>query len=322
MTNTRTLARLLCAAAIATCIGAGHAQTTAQQVRIIVPFATGGSTDALGRAVAQKLAEVLGQAVVVDNRAGGGTVIGTQALQAAPPDGNTLLLTTPDFVVNAFIQPKLPYDPLKDFAPIAVVAQNQLVMTAAASLQARTVPEVLRLARAQPGGLNYASAGIGSTAHLSGELLQMLSGVKLTHVPYKGMGPAMADMLGGRTQLTFVSWITIAQHVEQGKLAAIAVTGPKRLAILPNLPTIAESVPGFDLQVWFGFFAPKGTPPETLNRLHGAIAQVMKMPELRQQLAGLGAELGASTPKEFNDLLVAEYAKWGKVVKAGNIKAE
>lgn len=303
---------------------AASAATWAQggpPLRIIVPYAAGGSTDVIARSIGQKAGEILGQPVVVDNRPGGGTVLGTLALKGAAADGNTVMLATPDFVVNAFIQPKLPYDPLKDFAPIAVVAQNPLVMTAAPSLGARTVPEVLQIAKAKPGTVNYASAGVASTAHLSGELLQLMGGAKLNHVPYKGMGPAMIDLIAGRTQLSFVSWITIQQQVQEGKLVPVAVTSAKRLPSLPNLPAISESVPGFELMVWFGFLAPGGTPPEAVNKLQQAFAQALRSPEVRQQLSSL-AEIGASTPKEFNDLLVAEHAKWGRVVKAANIKAE
>ena len=311
---------LLAGLALAAVAAASWAQGAAP-LRIIVPYAAGGSTDVIARAIGQKVGEILGQPAVVDNRPGGGTVIGTLALKGAPADGNTIMLATPDFVVNAFIQPKLPYDPLKDFAPIAVVAQNPLVMTAATSLGARTVPEVLQIAKAKPGTVNYASAGVASTAHLSGELLQLMGGAKLNHIPYKGMGPAMVDMLAGRTQLTFVSWITIQQQVQEGKLVPIAVTSAKRLPSLPNIPAIAESVPGFELMVWFGFLAPGGTPPETVTKLQNAITQALKAPEVRQQLASL-AEVGASTPREFSELLLTEHAKWGRVVKAANIKAE
>ncbi len=313
--------QLLVAILLYTGIGSAFAQNSSQPLRIIVPYAGGGSTDVIARSVGQKLGEILGQAVIIDNRAGGGTLIGTQALKGALPDGNTIMLATPDFIVNAFIHPRLPYDPLKDFVPISVIAQNPLVLATTASLNTRTVPEVLRLAQAQPGTLNYGSAGIASTAHLSGELLQMLGDVKLNHVPYKGMGPAMVDLLAGRTQLAFVSWITIQQQVEQGKLFPVGITSAKRLPSLPNIPAISESVPGFELMVWFGLLAPKGTPPEAINRLQAALVQALRAPDVRQQLATL-AEVGAGTQKEFSELLVAEYAKWGKVVKAGNIKSE
>ena len=286
-----------------------------------MPFAAGGSTDVIARSIGQKVGEILGQPVVVENRPGGGTLIGTQALKAAPADGNTIMLATPDFVVNAFIHPKLPYDPLKDFAPIAVIAQNPLVMAVAATVPARTVNEFVQLAKNRPGMLNFASAGVASTAHLSGELLQMQAGVKLNHVPYKGMGPAMIDILAGRTELTFVSWITIQQQVEQGKIIPIGITSAKRLPSLPQIPAIAESVPGVELMVWFGFLAPGATPPEVVNRLNQALVQALRAPEVRKQLSTL-AEVGAGTPKEFTDLIAAEYIKWGKVVKAGNITAE
>ena len=297
------------------------AQTAGTPLRIIVPFAGGGSTDVIARSIGQKVGEILGQPVVVDNRPGGGTLIGTLALKAAPADGNTIMLATPDFVVNAFIQPKLPYDPLKDFTPIAVVAQNPLVMAATASLPARTVAEVAQLAKNRPGTLNFASAGVASTAHLSGELLQLQAGIKLNHIPYKGMGPAMIDILAARTELTFVSWITIQQQVEQGKIVPIGITSPKRLPSLPNIPAIAETVPGVELMVWFGFLAPGGTPPDVVNRLNQAMVQALRSPEVRKQLSTL-AEVGAGTPKEFTDLIASEYVMWGKVVKSANIKAE
>lgn len=317
----RQLAQWITALLLGTGFASALAQGTGTPLRIIVPFAAGGSTDVIARAIGQKVGEILGQPVVVENRPGGGTLIGTQALKAAPADGNTIMLATPDFVVNAFIHPKLPYDPLKDFAPIAVIAQNPLVMAVAASVPARTVNEFVQLAKNRPGMLNFASAGVASTAHLSGELLQMQAGVKLNHVPYKGMGPAMIDILAGRTELTFVSWITIQQQVEQGKIIPIGITSAKRLPSLPQIPAIAESVPGVELMVWFGFLAPGATPPEVVNRLNQALVQALRAPEVRKQLSTL-AEVGAGTPKEFTDLIAAEYIKWGKVVKAGNITAE
>ena len=317
----RQLAQWITALLLGTGFASAIAQGTGTPLRIIVPFAAGGSTDVIARSIGQKVGEILGQPVVVENRPGGGTLIGTQALKAAPADGNTIMLATPDFVVNAFIHPKLPYDPLKDFAPIAVIAQNPLVMAVAASVPARTVNEFVQLAKNRPGMLNFASAGVASTAHLSGELLQMQAGVKLNHVPYKGMGPALIDILAGRTELTFVSWITIQQQVEQGKIIPIGITSAKRLPSLPQIPAIAESVPGVELMVWFGFLAPGATPPEVVNRLNQALVQALRAPEVRKQLSTL-AEVGAGTPKEFTDLIAAEYIKWGKVVKAGNITAE
>lgn len=317
----RQLAQWITALLLGTGLTPALAQGTGTPLRIIVPFAAGGSTDVIARAIGQKVGEILNQPVVVENRPGGGTLIGTQALKAAPADGNTIMLATPDFVVNAFIHPKLPYDPLKDFAPIAVIAQNPLVMAVAATVPARTVNEFVQLAKNRPGMLNFASAGVASTAHLSGELLQMQAGVKLNHVPYKGMGPAMIDILAGRTELTFVSWITIQQQVEQGKIIPIGITSAKRLPSLPQIPAIAESVPGVELMVWFGFLAPGATPPEVVNRLNQALGQALRAPEVRKQLSTL-AEVGAGTPKEFTDLIAAEYIKWGKVVKAGNITAE
>lgn len=316
----RQFLHVLGALLVGACLTA-QAQNPNTPLRVIVPYTPGGSTDVIARAVGQKAGEILGQPVVIDNRPGGGTLIGTTALKSAAPDGNTIMLATPDLVVNAFVQPKRPYDLFKDFAPISIVAQNPLVMTAPASLGAHSVSDVLKLARANPGTMNFGSAGIASTAHLSGELLQLMTGVKLNHIPYKGIGPAMVDVLAGRTQLTFVSWITIQQQVEQGKLVALGITSPKRLPSLPQIPAIAESVPGFELNVWFGFLAPGGTPPAAIKRLHDAMAEAVRAPEVRKQLSTL-AEVGAGTPEDFSRLLASENDKWGKVVKAANIRTE
>jgi tripartite-type tricarboxylate transporter receptor subunit TctC len=299
------------------------AQVENKPLRIIAPFAAGGPTDVATRVIAQKLAEALTRPVIVENHPGGATMIATQLVANAAPDGNTILLTAPDFVINAFIQPKLFYHPLKDFAPITVVAKYHLVMTANAQFAPKTVQELIAYAKANPGVVNYASAGVGSTAHLSGELLQMLAGVKLNHVPYKGLGPSMTDLIAGRVQLTFINWILVEQEVKQGRLRPIAVTGLKRMALIPETPTIAESgVPGFEIEPWIGFIAPKGTTTEIVNRLQQGFATAMGSPELQKRLANLGAVLGASTPQEFSDYLVTEYDKWGKVARTANVKAE
>ncbi|MGE0801743.1 MAG: tripartite tricarboxylate transporter substrate binding protein [Lautropia sp.] len=310
------------AAAVLLSSPAVRAQTAATPLRIIVPYAAGGSTDVLARAVGAKMGELLGQSVVIDNRPGGGTLIAAQLLAGSPADGNTLMLTAPDLIINAFIQPNMPVHPLKDFTPVSLIATYQLVMAVPSSLSARSVGDFLRLARAAPGGFNYASAGVGSTAHLSGEQLRLLSGVPFTHVPYKGMAPAMTDLIAGRIQATFVSWITIEQYVKAGSLTALASTGTRRMSITPDLPTISESVPGYELIPWFGFIGPKGLPREALTRLNKAAAQAMAAPDVRGKLGNLGAELGASTPEAFAELTEREYEKWGKLVKAANVKQE
>ena len=308
---------------ISLCATNSSAQVDVKPLRIIAPFAAGGPTDVATRVIAQKLTESLSRPVIVENHPGGATMIATQLVANAAPDGNTILLTAPDFIINAFIQPKLFYDPLKDFVPITLVAQYHLVMTANAQFPVKNVQDVIAYAKANPGSVNYASAGVGSTAHLSGEILQMLSGAQLNHIPYKGLGPSMTDLISGRVQLTFINWILVEQEVKQGRLRALAVTGLQRMNLIPEVPTIAESgVPGFEIAPWIGFIAPKGTPSDVVDRLQKGFALAMASPDLNKRLANLGAVLGATTPKTFSDHLVTEFDKWAKITRVANVKAE
>lgn len=307
------------AAAIAAC-----AQSfPSRPVRLLVPFAPGGTTDVVARVVGAKLAEVMGQPVVVDNRAGGSTIIGTEALARAAPDGYTIMLATPDFTVNPSLQPKLPYDTLKDFAPIALIGTYPMVMVANADHKLASAGDVVAQAKARPGQINYASAGNGSMPHLCAEMFNSLAGVKLTHVPYKGNGPAVADLLAGHVSLLFTGGPAVASHVKSGKLKMLAVSTAKRHASLPDVPTVAESaVPGYEVTAWFGFIAPAGVPQEVIARLNADISRALQAPEVRGKLSSLGAELSAGTPEAFGKLIRDEIDKWGRVVRAANIKME
>ena len=292
-------------------------------IKMIVPFGPGGTSDIVGRAIGQKLGELLGQPIVIDNRAGGGTVIGTDALAKSAPDGYTIMLITPDFTVNASLQPKLPYDTLRDFAPIAMVASYPMVLVINPSLPAKSVKDVVALAKAKPGTINYASAGNGSMPHLCAELLKSLTGTDIVHVPYKGNGPAITDLLGDRVQILFSGMPPVAAHVKSGKLVALGSTGKTRMATEPGLPTLDESgVPGYEVTAWYGFIAPTGTPQLVIDRLNTDIAKAMQSPEVRERLASLGADLRTSSPAEYDAMLKAEIAKWGKLVKEAGIRVE
>ena len=292
-------------------------------LRIIVPFAPGGTTDVVARAIAPKLAEYLGQQVIVDNRPGGGTIIGTDALAHSAPDGYTILLATPDFTINPSLQPKLPYDARRDFSPVALIATYPLVLAANPSLPAQSVSELIALAKASPGKIAYASGGNGSAPHLAAELFKLLASVDLTHVPYKGNGPAITDLLSGQVQVLFTGNPPVAGFVKNGRLKLLAVTSEKRQTALPDLPTMQEGgVPGYEVIVWFGFIAPAGVPKPVLERLNTDIARALQAPDVRERLASLGADLGASTPEVFNALLRDETAKWSRVVKGAGIKVD
>jgi tripartite-type tricarboxylate transporter receptor subunit TctC len=290
---------------------------------MIVPFGPGGTSDIVGRAIGDQLAEQMGQAVVIDNRPGGGTMIGTSALAKSSPDGYTIMLVTPDFTVNPSLHPNLPYDALKDFTPIAMVASYPMVLVKNPALPAKSVQELIALAKSKPGVINYASAGNGSMPHLCAELMKSLTGMDIVHVPYKGNGPAITDLLGGRVQLLFTGMPPVAAYVKSGKLVALASTGKSRMASEPSLPTLAESgVPGYEVTAWYGFLAPAGTPEPIIARLNAEIAKAMQSAAVRQRLASLGAELHGSTPAEYDRVLRDEIAKWGKVIKDAQIQVD
>jgi tripartite-type tricarboxylate transporter receptor subunit TctC len=305
--------------------GAVFAQAyPSKPVKMVIPYAPGGTSDFVGRTIATKLADYLGQPVVIDNRPGGGEMIGTEAVAKSPADGYTILLITPSFTVNPALQPKVPYDSVKDFAPVALVASYPQVLIASMGLPVNNVKDLIALAKAKPGAINFASGGNGGSNHLAAELFQSIAGVKMTHVPYKGNGPAITDLLGNRVELLITGMAPVEAHVKAGKLKALAVTGRTRLASAPDIPTIGESgLPTYDLVSWYGVLVPAGTPKAVIDRLNSDLRKTMEMPEVKEKfLSSLGADTTVSTPEAFGAMLTTEFATWGKLVRDMNIKID
>jgi len=293
-------------------------------VRFVVPFSPGGSTDTLARTVSLKLSDVIGQQVVVDNRPGANGNIGMEIVARAAPNGYTIVL---GYIANLAIDPslyeKLPYDPVKDYAPITQLASSPNVLVAHPSLPARNLKELIALAKAKSGQINFASAGVGSVGHLTGELLNNLAGIKMVHVPYKGSGQAVTDLLGGHVQLMFSGFSSTLPHIKSGKLRPLVVTGAQRSAALPDVPTIAESgFPKFEATAWYGVLAPAKTPKPIVARLHDEIVKVLHLPEVKERLGSLGFEIVGSTPEQFAVYIKSEIGKWAKVVKASGAKPD
>ena len=294
-------------------------------IRMVLPFPPGGSTDIMARGLAQKLTEAFGKQIVVDNRGGGaGGISGTDLVAKAAPDGYVLLLTTGiSHTAGASLYSKLPYDPVRDFAPITMTAFAPMMMVVHPSVQAKSVQELVTLAKANPGQINYASGGLGTSTHLPAELFISMAGVKMVHVPYKGGGPALLGVMSGQSQMLLISMVGALPHVKSGKLRAIALTSSKRMPELPEMPTVSESgVPGYEVVVWYGIFAPNGTPASIVNLLHGAIIKILQTREMRERFAADGAQPLGNTPAEFAVINRAEVAKWAKVVREARIKAE
>ncbi len=286
-------------------------------VTIIVPFAAGGTTDILARIIGQALTAELGQSVVVDNRAGAGGNIGGQAAAKATPDGHTLFMgTVGTHAINASLYKKMPFDPVKDFAPLTRVANVPNLLVANPAQPYKSVKDLIAYAKANPGKVNFGSAGNGSSIHLSGELFKSLAKVDMQHVPYKGSAPAVTDLLGNQIGIMFDNMPSAIQHVRSGKLVPLAVTTAKRSPELPNVPTIAEAgVPGYEATSWFGMFAPAGTPAPVLAKLNAAIVKVLGQPDVKKKINEQGAEVYSETPEQFAAFIQAESVKWGKVVK-------
>ena len=326
--------RLAYAAAIAVIVGSsaafGQAPSTgsgqaypSKPVRIVVPFAPGGGTDILTRIMLPKLNEALKQQLIVDNRPGAGSQIGTEVVAKAPPDGYTILMVDTAFMTNPSLYSKLPYHSEKDFAPISLAASAPVIMIVHASVPVRTVKELVSLARAQPGALNFASGGPGSSTHLGVELLKYVAKIELVHIPYKGTGPAVADVLGGQVTMMFAGISSVKPHVESGRLRAIAVTGDKRSAAMPKVPTFVEAgMRAVDASSYWGTLAPARTPPEIVARLGTAIAQVLKIPDIRDKLVDLGFDPIGGSPTEYAALLAKETDKWAKVIRAAGVKLD
>ncbi len=291
-------------------------------VRVIVPFPPGGVNDTVGRMIATQLSERLGKQFVVDNRSGAAGVVGTELAANAPKDGYTLLIVSLVNAVNPWLY-KLPYDPVKSFTPIAFLAAAPNVLVVNPDLPVKSVKELVALAKEKPGQLQYASAGVGSFMHLGGELFKLTAGVDILHVPFKGGGPAIIDVVGGHTKVAFATTITTAPHIRSGKLRALGVGGTSRSAVLPDVPTVAEAgVPGYEVANWIGIVAPAGTPAAIVAKVHGEILAIQDSPEVQQQLSSQGGEVMRMSSREFGDFVVKEMDKWERVVKAGGIKAD
>ena len=293
-------------------------------ITYVVAFPAGGTTDVLARLIAQKLGPALGTTVIVENRAGAGGNIGSDYVAKAAPDGYTILGgTISSHAINVSLYPKLPYDPVKSFSPVALIGTNANVLVVGASSPYKTVQELTAAAKAKPGSISFASAGNGTSQHLSGELYKSIAGLDMVHVPYKGSAPAIQDVIGGQVPMMFDTSVVAMPFIESGKVRALAVTSSKRAATLPNVPTMAESgVTGYDLQSWQAIFAPAGVPAPILSRLQTEVGKILKSPEIVERLGKLGMEASTMTPEQFAAFQVAEIAKWAKVIKAGNIKID
>ena len=291
-------------------------------VRLIVPFGAGGPGDAIGRMIGKQLTESFGQPVVIDNRSGATTIIGTEIAAKSPPDGHTLLLISTTHAVNPSLFKKLPYDPIKDFAPITLITATPFMLGVHPSVPTSSVAELIALARNKPGTLNYGSSGAGSSIHLTTELLKAAANIQLTHVPYKGSGPAFIDLIGGQIQLLFSSTVSTLPHVKSGKVRGLAITSLKRAVALPDIPTIAETYAGFESSSWFGLLTPAKTPPTVIDRLLKDTRTALKSNEVNQALRSQGAEPGGLSSAEFGTYFQAEIKKWAGVVKSAGIQLD
>jgi len=293
-------------------------------IRLVCPFPPGGAVDIASRSVAQALSQQLGQPVTVDNRPGAGGNIGAEIVAKAAPDGYTLLMATSNILaINPALYSKVPFDSIKDFAPVSLVVSLNNVLVVNPNVPYKSVQEVIAAAKAHPGKLTYASSGNGTSIHLSGELFKSMAGVDMLHIPYKGSAPAVTDLIAGQVNMMFDNIPSSLPHIKAGKLRALAVTGSKHAHSLPDLPTIAEAaIPGYESYVWFGVVAPAGTPPEIIKRLNAELAKAAVTPEFRDRLMGQGYDVLSTTPEQMTASIRSEMAKWGKIVKASGAKVD
>jgi tripartite-type tricarboxylate transporter receptor subunit TctC len=323
MTSTRTAAQLMLAAALLPFAALAQDAYPSRPVRVVVGLAPGGGTDIQTRLFAQKLTESLNRPFVVENRPGAGGTVAYAQVAKSPPDGYTLAGVTSGYTITPAVYTRLTYDPLRDFAPISLVAQAPFLLIVHPSLPARSVKDLLALARAKPGGLDCGSAGVGSSTHMAFELFRSMAGVKITHIPYKGTGPALVDAMAGQVHMLFGNVLSTLTYVKAGRLRALAVTTATRSKVLPELPTVAESgLPGYENSTWHGWLAPAGTPAPILSRLNAELVKSARAPDLLEKLAADGGEGVGSTPEQFTRLLVTEIARWRKVVKEAGVTAE
>jgi tripartite-type tricarboxylate transporter receptor subunit TctC len=302
-----------------------HAQTyPSKPVRMIVSYPAGGANDIVARAVGQKLTELLGQTVVVENRSGAGGTIGADAAAKSAPDGYTLLMAAGAHTLAPSLYSKLSYDIVKDFAPVSICARSAYLLVLHPSVPAKSVKELIALARAKPGSLTYASSGVGAPPHLAAEMFSAMAGIKMVHVPYKGDTPAIQDMLGGHVDLGFIAVSATSLLVKSGKLKALAVSSAQRTAAMPDLPTVAEATgfKDYEITTWWGMLAPAGTPADAIARLSTAMARIAQMPDIKERFGALGLEPASSTPEQFSSFIKSEIAKFGKLAKAAGVKPE
>ena len=315
--------RLLCALALVLpVVAAPAAEYPERAVRVIVTFPAGGGTDIVARMVFQKVAERSGAAFVIDNRGGAGGTIGTDLAAKAAPDGYTIVVVSGSHTINPALYKKLPFDSVRDFAPVAMLVTGPGLLVVHPSLPARNVRELITLARSQRGGLLYASAGNGTPPHLAAELFKLMTATQIAHVPYKGNAQAMTDLIAGQIALSFPTIPSALPHVQTGKLRAMGVTSAKRVGALPEIPAIAETVTGYDGSAWYGVLAPAGTPAAIVTRLHTELMTVLRTADLKDKLVSQGLEPASYMPEEFSALIVSELAKWAKVVAAAGVKNE
>ena len=314
--------RTLLAFAAVAFAAAAHAQTfPSRPIKIIVPFGPGGFTDVAARILQKELAPAIGQPVIIENRPGAGSTIGTDAVAKAAPDGYTLVMISTAHVISPHLYKQMPYDAIRDFAPVMKLAEGPYVLVVHPSLPAKSVSELISLAKAQPGTIDYASSGNGSAQHLVGALFTTMAGVNLTHVPYKGSNQAMNDVLGGQVKVSFVGVPNALPNLSNGKLKALGVSTAKRYSELPDVPTIAEAgVPGYDATIWLGLLAPPGTPRDVVQKINTEISRVLANPEAKKLMSSAGVDVATSTPEDFGRLLQVELERWGKVVRETGAK--
>lgn len=317
---------LVIAGALMTALASAHAQApnwSSKPIRLVVPFSAGGTTDIVARLIGQRLGPALGTQVVIDNKPGANGIMGSEVVAKAPPDAHTLVIVAPGHASNVTLYKKLPYDTLADFEPIILLLTQPSMLVVHPSVKATTTADLLKLAKASPGGVTYASGGNGSSQHLAAAMFADMAGVTLTHVPYRGSAPAEADLLGGQVNVMFASMVSVLPQVKSGRLRALAVSSDKRSAAAPDLPTVAEAgVPGYAAVAWAGLLAPKGTSPQAIAQLNAEITRIMNEPEVKERLAGLGADFSPNSPKDFDQFIRAEITRWGDVIRRANLKVD
>jgi tripartite-type tricarboxylate transporter receptor subunit TctC len=314
---------LAAAIAVAPCLAAAQDAWPSKPVRLILPFPPGGGTDILGRLISERLSANLGQPVVTENRGGAGGNVGAEAAARSAPDGYTIVLVAPSLAISPSLYSKLNYDPVKDFAPVSLVATVPNVMITHPSVPASTLGEFIKLAKTKPGGMNFGSGGSGTSNHLACELFNIVAGVRLVHIPYKGVNLAMQDVLSGQIHFVVIGVPAAAPHIKAGRLRALALVAPQRSAALPDVPTVAEAgLRDFEVTTWYGILAPAGTPRPVVVRLNAEIVRIMHAPEMKERLAPMATDPVTSTPEEFAGYIKREIAKWGDVVRKAGLKAD